>query len=77
MTITHDNTQQGAPVPKWECFCDESYYGQWAVRQVGERRWGHAFHLPSEEEGKGLCELLNEKDTQIDNAAKTIVELTS
>jgi len=45
---------------KWECFCDESYYGLWAVREVGEKRWGHCFHVQTKEEGEGLRDLLNE-----------------
>lgn len=45
---------------KWECFCDECYYGLWAVRQVGETRWGYCFHVQTKEEGEGLRALLNE-----------------
>lgn len=45
--------------PQWECFCDESYYHQWAVREIGEKRWGHSFHVPSKEEAEGLRDLLN------------------
>jgi len=44
----------------WESFLDESYYGQWAVREVGEQRWGHCFHLPSREEADGLRDVLNQ-----------------
>ena len=44
---------------KWECFCDESYYGLWAVREVGERRWGSCFHVQTMAEGEGLRDLLN------------------
>lgn len=61
--------------PTWECFCDASYYDQWAVRPADVRLWGYCFHLPSKDEAEGLCELLNEKDTQINNAARTIAEL--
>lgn len=43
----------------WECFCDESYYHLWAVREVGEKRWGHCFHVQSKEEAEGLRDLLN------------------
>jgi hypothetical protein len=42
----------------WESFCDESYYGLWAVRPVGERRWGCCFHLQAQEEAEGLARLL-------------------
>ena len=44
---------------KWECFRDEAYYGLWAVRPVGENRWGHCFHVQTSEEGEGLRDLLN------------------
>jgi hypothetical protein len=44
---------------KWECFCDESYFGLWAVRLVGENRWGYCFHVQSKKESEGLCDLLN------------------
>jgi len=45
---------------KWECFCDEYYYRLWAVREVGEKRWGHCFHVQTQQEGEGLRNLLNE-----------------
>jgi len=45
---------------KWECFCDECYFGLWAVRPVGENRWGHCFHVQTQQEGEGLRDLLNE-----------------
>jgi hypothetical protein len=45
---------------KWECFCDKSYYGMYAVREVGETRWGHCFHVAAREEAEGLRDLLNE-----------------
>ena len=44
----------------WECFCDECYFGLWAVRPVGENRWGHCFHVQTREEAEGLRDLLNE-----------------
>ena len=44
----------------WECFRDECYYGLWAVRPVGENRWGHCFHIHSKQEAEGLRDLLNE-----------------
>lgn len=47
------------PVECWEYFCDRSYYDQWAVREKGETRWGHCFHVPSLEEAKGLTGILN------------------
>lgn len=44
---------------KWECFCDEAYYQMWAVREVGEKRFGYCFHLNSREEADGLTQILN------------------
>ena len=44
---------------EWEYFCDEAYYGEWAVRPKGENRWGHCFYVPTKEEAEGLCKLLN------------------
>jgi hypothetical protein len=44
---------------EWECFVDEAYYSMWAVRPVGERRWGHCFHVLSREEAEGLRDVLN------------------
>jgi hypothetical protein len=38
------------------------YFHDWAVRPVGENRWGFCFHLPSKEEAEGLCGLLNNDD---------------
>ncbi len=49
----------GASASAWECFSDSAYYDMWAVRPVGERRWGHCFHLPSQDEAEGLTALLN------------------
>lgn len=43
---------------EWECFCDESYYGLWAVRPKGEKRWGYCFHLHCKEEAEDLTALL-------------------
>ncbi|QDV34946.1 hypothetical protein [Tautonia plasticadhaerens] len=42
----------------WECFCDIAYYDQWAVRPVGENRWGYCFHVPSRKEAEALRDLL-------------------
>jgi hypothetical protein len=47
-------------VRNWECFCDDCYYGMWAVRPVGENRWGHCYHVHTREEAEGLRDLLNE-----------------
>jgi hypothetical protein len=50
---------------KWEYFSDGSYYDMWAVRLVGEKRWGYCYHLNSRDEAKALCELLNEQEKRI------------
>ena len=50
----------------WECFCDESYYGLWAVRPIGENRWGYCFHVQTGKEAEGLRDLLNELQEKID-----------
>ena len=42
----------------WEYFRDRCYYDMYAVRPVGEKRWGHCFHLVNHDEAKGLAELL-------------------
>ena len=44
---------------QWECFSDAAYFDMWCVREVGERRFGHGFHLVNGDEAKGLCDLLN------------------
>ena len=57
----------------WECFCDECYYGLWAVRPVGENRWGHCFHVQTREEGEGLRDLLNGLQEKANNS---IIEMS-
>jgi hypothetical protein len=42
----------------WEYFEDKSYYDLWAVRPVGETRWGACFHLHNKEEAEMLSKLL-------------------
>lgn len=44
---------------KYECFSDPSYFDQWCVREIGERRFGYGFHVPTQAEAMGLCALLN------------------
>jgi hypothetical protein len=44
---------------QWECFSDMAYFDMWAVRPVGETKWGACFHVPSREEAEGLRDLLN------------------
>jgi hypothetical protein len=53
-------------VVRWETFRDESYYDMWCVRPVGERRFGHSFHLINGDEAKGLCEFLETQAAEID-----------
>jgi hypothetical protein len=63
---------------KYETFCDESFYGMWAVRPIGEKRWGYCYHVPSKEEADGLCAELTERDcwrevaTGLANTVKTL-----
>lgn len=44
----------------YETFCDESYFGQWCVRPRGEHRFGCGYHVPSQDEAKGLKAELEE-----------------
>jgi hypothetical protein len=57
---------------EWECFCDEAYYGKWAVRPKGETRWGHCFHANSQEEAEGLVELLTTSGKEIQRLEKVV-----
>lgn len=43
----------------WETFSDPAYFEMWCVREVGERRWGHGFHVMTQQEAEGLRDLLN------------------
>jgi len=43
----------------WETFRDPAYYEMHCVRQVGERRFGHGFHLVNGDEAQVLTDLLN------------------
>lgn len=43
----------------WECFRDEAFFDMWCVRPKGERRFGHSFHVTTEEEADGLVALLS------------------
>jgi hypothetical protein len=51
------------PPQEWEAFCDASYFDMWAVRPIGENRWGHCFHLPSKDEAEGLRSILNKSSS--------------
>lgn len=45
----------------WEFFLDEMYYGEWAVRRVGDTdfRSQYLFHVTTQEEAMALSALLN------------------
>ena len=43
---------------EWECFCDESYYGMWAVK-LPSMKFEETFHLQNKDEAEGLVALLN------------------
>lgn len=57
---------------KYEVFCDVAYFDQWAVRPVGESRWGHCYHLPSKEEAEGLAKQLEELESERDEGLKAL-----
>ena len=73
-------TPDGPAIPctaLFDIFCDESYYGMWAVRMKGETHWGRCYHLPSSEEAYGLAEELGDhkravKGLQSENAGLKI-----
>lgn len=46
---------------KWEVFCDESFYGMWAVRPVGDHDFlsPRLFHLPDKEAAEKFKRLLD------------------
>jgi hypothetical protein len=58
---TMRESEREKTMKNWECFCDVSYFGLWAVRPVGENRWGYCFHVQTKEEAEGLCDLLNKQ----------------
>jgi hypothetical protein len=57
---------------KYEVFCDTAYFDQWAVRPIGENRWGHCYHLPSKEEAIGLAGHLERLERE-DGVLKKII----
>ena len=59
---------------EFECFCDLSYYDLWAVRAVGEKRWGHCFHVQTKEEAEGLRDTLSANARLIAAAPETAKE---
>ena len=48
----------------WETFSDAAYFDMWCVREKGERRFGHGFHLVNGDEAKALAELLTNLSTE-------------
>jgi hypothetical protein len=56
------------PTPRtdeWEAYCDECYYHFWRLRRKTERGWYDGFHIHTGEEAKGLCDLLNNLETEL------------
>lgn len=45
----------------WETFCDQSYYGMWCIRPVGDRDFNspYNFHVSEKEEAEHLMNFLN------------------
>lgn len=60
---------------KYEYFADSGYYDMWAVRPVGEKRWGRAYHVSSEAEAKALAEQLTELSDNLEKLREHIAEL--
>jgi hypothetical protein len=56
------------PTPKtdeWETYCDEWYYHMWRLRRKTERGWHDGFHIQKGDEAKGLCDILNNLETEL------------
>lgn len=51
---------------QWEAYCDECYYHMWRLRRKTERGWHDGFHIHTGEEAKGLCDLLNKLERELD-----------
>ena len=59
--------ETGAAIPlKWETYCDESYYGMWAVRPAGDKSFESLklFHLVKQEEAERLRDYLNSLESK-------------
>lgn len=52
---------------QWECFCDSGYFDKWAVRPIGETKFGAAFHVNTKEEAEDLVRLLSRHTVKSDN----------
>jgi hypothetical protein len=46
----------------WECFCDECYYGMWAVRHTERKGFDQCIHVQTKEEAEFLVNNLNDLD---------------
>jgi len=44
---------------KWECFCDESYYSKWAVRNENDKSFQASIHVGTQKEAEFLVTSLN------------------
>ena len=50
---------------EWETYCDEWYYHLWRLRRKNERGFNDGFHINNGDEAKGLCDLLNNLETEL------------
>ena len=50
--------------PKFELFCDESYYDMWCVRNVDDKRFNSptSFHFVKKEDAEKFKELIEKAD---------------
>jgi len=63
-----ERTMNDTPTPKtdeWETYCDEWYYHMWRLRRKTERGWHDGFHIQKGDEAKGLCDILNNLETEL------------
>ena len=51
---------------QWETNYDDCYYHMWRLRRKTERGWHDGFHVNTREEAKGLCDLLNKLERELD-----------
>lgn len=51
---------------EYETFRDPAYFDMWCVREVGETRFGHGWHLVNGDEAQDLVECLNSLTAQRD-----------
>ena len=53
---------------QWETFCDVGFYHTWRLRRKNARGWNDGFHINTEAEAEGLCELLNKLERELTEA---------